>query len=474
MTFNIQNIYTNIPVNTPNEQPLSQAPVIWDTCLLKLQSALSADDINTWIKPLHTHFSGSTLNLLAPNRYTLNYIKENLLDQIESTILAMDIGVNSVSFEIGSYGQNDASPASPSVATRNSTTTQKQSRSSPSYRNDALNANYTFATHVEGKSNQLARAAALQVGQNPGLRGYNPLCIYGGVGLGKTHLMQAAGQFILDGNAVAKVAYVSSERFVNEFIVAIRNNTMEAFKGYYRSLDALLIDDIQFFAEKTRTQEEFFHTFNTLLDGQRQIIITSDQLPQSLDKVDDRLISRLSGGLLVAIDPPDLETRVAILGKKAQEHDVDIPDEVAFFVADAVCSNVRELEGALHSIFAYSRVIKQPIDVDLVREVLKDVLRHREKQINIDNIQSTVAEYFKIRVADLCSKSRKRSVTRPRQLAMSFAKQFTNMSLPQIGDRFGGRDHTTVLHACQKIEALIESDSKTKDDHRNLQRLFDG
>lgn len=443
----------------------------WDSCLQKLQSEISTEDINTWVMPLHSFFNGNTLTLLAPNRYVLNYVKQNLFAQIEKSILAMDIGISQVHFEIGSYGvelpDNGTSDSNAAV-----TQTQALDSSQP-YSGGILNRDYNFETHVEGKSNQLARAAALQVGKSSGTA-FNPLFIYGGVGLGKTHLMQAAGNLILQNRPGSNVIYVHSELFVNDMVKALKNNTMNEFKRYYRSLDALLIDDIQFFAKKTQSQEEFFHTFNALLEGQRQIIITSDRIPKAISHVEERLISRFGSGLTVSIDPPELETRVAILEKKAFEHGMDLPNDVAFFVANAVRSNVRELEGALHRLLANAGFTGRRIDMDLAREALRDILIYQEKQISIENIQQTIAEYFKIRVADLLSKNRARDVTRPRQLAMSFAKEFTNMSLPQIGDRFGGRDHTTVLHACRKIEELVQTDSKIREDHTNLQRLFGG
>jgi chromosomal replication initiator protein len=440
-------------------------PQIWDTCLQQLRTEISEDDIRTWISPLHSFYSGNTLKLLAPNRYVLNYVKQNLFSQIESTILAMEIGVSEVQFEIGSYGldnQASSSGASPNGKGADSVQASTINSSLP-YSGGVLNADYTFETHVEGKSNQLARAAAMQVGKSPG-KAFNPLFIYGGVGLGKTHLMQAAGQLILQRNPKAKVNYAHSELFVNDMVKAISNNTMNEFKRHYRSLDALLIDDIQFFAKKTLSQEEFFHTFNSLLDGQRQIIITSDRIPKAISHVEERLISRFGSGLTVSIDPQ----------KKALERGLSLPNDVAFFVASTVRSNVRELEGALHRILASASFTGRHIDVDLAREALRDILNYQKKQISVENIQQTVAEYYKIRVADLLSKNRSREVARPRQLAMSFAKKFTNLSLPQIGDRFGGRDHTTVLHACRKISELVESDSKVEEDYRNLLRLFGG
>jgi chromosomal replication initiator protein len=450
-------------------------PQNWDSCLQILRQELAEEDINTWVMPLHSKFNGTTLNLLAPNRYVLNYVKQNLLSQIETLIVAMDIGVSQVQFDIGSYGQDSGSPyqTGPTASTQLRRSTSSELDSSRPYTGGVLNSDYVFNTHVEGKSNQLARAASLQVGTSPG-KAFNPLFIYGGVGLGKTHLMQAAGNLIMQANPRAKVIYIHSELFVNDMVKALKNNTMNEFKKYYRSLDALLIDDIQFFAKKTQSQEEFFHTFNSLLEGQRQIIITSDRIPKAISHVEERLISRFGSGLTVSIDPPELETRVAILEKKSLQRGIELPNDVAFFVASTVRSNVRELEGALHRILANASFTGRTIDVELAREALRDILIYQDKQISIENIQQTVAEYYKIRVADLLSKNRARDVARPRQLAMSFAKEFTSLSLPQIGDRFGGRDHTTVLHACRKIRELIETDVKIKEDHKNLQRLFGG
>ncbi len=439
----------------------------WDSCLHKLGDELSADDINAWIRPLHALSSGDTLKLLAPNRYVLNYIKDNLYTQIEKTIIGMDHGIKQVQVEVGSHGLEK-----PDINDGPGRDLAKGRFETPApYTGGSLNAEYVFDTHVEGKSNQLARAAAIQVSQSPGMA-FNPLFIYGGVGLGKTHLMQATGNQILKSNPTAKVIYIHSELFVNDMVKALRNNTMNEFKRYYRSLDALLIDDIQFFAKKTQSQEEFFHTFNTLLEGQRQIVITSDRIPKAIDNVGERLTSRFGSGLTVSIDPPELETRVAILKKKALKHDIDLPNDVAFFVANTVHSNVRDLEGALHQILAIARFSDRDIDVNLAREALRDILLYRESRISIENIQQTVAEYFQIRVADILSKNRARKIARPRQLAMAFAKEHTNLSLPQIGDRFGGRDHTTVLHACRKIADLRKTDLKIQEDYKNLKRLF--
>lgn len=422
--------------------------------------------------PLHSHLSGNILKLLAPNRYVLTHVRANLIEIIEETVKQEDSSITEVRVEIGSYGMASGQKANSHIPSQ-TTNSDRHSETARPYSGGVLNSDYTFETHVEGKSNQLARAAATQVGKSPGTA-FNPLFIYGGVGLGKTHLMQAAGNLIRQNNPDSHVIYVHSELFVNDMVKALKNNTMNEFKRHYRSLDALLIDDIQFFARKTQSQEEFFHTFNALLEGQRQIIITSDRIPKAINHVEERLISRFGSGLTVCIDPPELETRVAILEKKALERDAELPDDVAFFVANTVRSNVRELEGALHRILANAGFTGRPIDVELAREALRDILIYQEKQINIDNIQQTVAEYYKIRVADLLSKKRSREIARPRQLAMAFAKEYTNLSLPQIGDRFGGRDHTTVIHACKKVGELIKTDLKIKEDHENLQRLFGG
>jgi chromosomal replication initiator protein len=334
-----------------------------------------------------------------------------------------------------------------------------------------LNPEFTFDTHVEGNSNQLARAAARQVGENAG-RAYNPLFIYGGVGLGKTHLMQAAGNLMLQHSPQANVAYVHSERFVADMVRALQHNAINEFKKFYRSLDALLIDDIQFFVRKERSQEEFFHTFNALLEGQRQVIITADRFPKDLVGVAERLVSRFGSGLTVAIEPPELETRVAILIKKATAEGVPLPEDVAFFIAKQVRSNVRELEGALRRVMANAYFTGRAIDTGLASESLKDLLAFQERLVTINNIQKTVAEYYKIRVSDLYSKRRSRQIARPRQVAMALAKELTNHSLPEIGDAFGGRDHTTVLHACRKIAALGSSDIRVKEDYDNLLKIL--
>ena len=333
----------------------------------------------------------------------------------------------------------------------------------------SLNTGFTFETFVEGKSNQLALAAARQVAENPGAS-YNPLFLYGGVGLGKTHLMQAVGNFLVKQNRNAKVVYLHSERFVADMVKALQLNAINDFKKYYRSVDALLIDDIQFFAGKERSQEEFFHTFNALLEGGQQMILTCDRYPKEISGVEERLKSRFGWGLTVAVEPPELETRVAILMKKAGQQKVELPHEAAFFIAQRIRSNVRELEGALKRVIASAHFMGRSIDIDLIRESLKDLLALQDKQVSIDNIQRTVAEYYKIKVADILSKRRSRSVARPRQIAMALSKELTSHSLPEIGDAYGGRDHTTVLHACRKVKELVEIDNEIKSDYKNLLR----
>ena len=448
-------------------------PQIWNDCIDHLRAHVPAADITAWLAPLHPVLRDDTLKLLAPNRYVRDHVKKNLLGPIEKAFQRMNNGIGLVQVEIGGHGSDPAAadfPATPGLPVRDAAVPP---RAGTPHAGSTMDRNYTFENHIEGNSNQLARAAALQVGEHPGRsRNYNPLFIYGGVGLGKTHLMQAAGHLMLKTNPAAKVVYVRSELFLNDMVNALRNNTMHDFKRRYRSPGALLIDDIQFLTRKTQTQEEFFHTFNTLFEGEQQIILTSDRIPNAITDVDARLTSRFSGGYAVAIDPPELETRVAILEKKAQERGVELPHEVAFFVGGAIRSNVRDLEGALHSVLASARFSGRPLDVDLAREALRDRLAHQEKQTSIENIQQTVAEYYKLRVADLLSKKRTRDIVRPRQLAMYFAKEYTSLSLPRIGDRFGGRDHTTVLHSWRKITELLQTDAKIKEDCRNLQRLF--
>ena len=434
---------------------------LWDQCVDRLEGELSAQQFNTWIRPLQSVQSGNQLRLLAPNQFVLDWINQNFLTRIQELISQL-YGVElNVRLEVGSQTLTQ-----PTTKARPSA-----SQASPLRRNSSLNPNFTFDTFVEGKSNQLGRAAAMQVAEHPG-KGYNPLLIYGGVGLGKTHLMHAVGNLILHHHPDANVIYLHSERFVAEMVKALQHNTINEFKRYYRSVDALLIDDIQFFAGKERSQEEFFHTFNALLEGEQQVIMTCDRYPKEVDGLEERLKSRFGWGLPVAIEPPELETRVAILMKKAQLSGVDLPNEVAFFVAKRIRSNIRELEGALRRVIANAQFTGRPITLDFAKEALRDLLAIQDKLVTIDNIQKTVAEYYKIRVADLLSKRRNRSITRPRQLAMALCKELTNHSLPEIGDAFGGRDHTTVLHACRKIDELREADQRMAEDHANLLRTL--
>ena len=443
--------------------------MLWKKCLERLEEELSAQQFNTWIRPLHAVSEADRLRLLAPNRFVMDWVRERFIDRIsELATLYLDRQV-AVSIEVGS----SASQPKDQVVIADIIAAERplQPVRRPLQQAGRLNPDFTFDSHIEGKSNQLARAAARQVGENPG-GAYNPLFIYGGVGLGKTHLMQAAGQLMTERSPDARVTYVHSERFVADMVKALQHNAINDFKKRYRTLDALLIDDIQFFVGKERSQEEFFHTFNTLLEGQRQVIITADRFPKELVGVEERLISRFGSGLTVSIDPPELETRVAILMKKAQHEGLDLPEEVAFFIAKRVRSNVRELEGALRRVVASATFTGRPIDMALASEGLKDLLAFQERLVTINNIQKTVAEYFKIRVSDLHSKNRARQVVRPRQLAMALSKELTNHSLPEIGDAFGGRDHTTVLHACRKVVELNECDMRIKEDYSNLLRIL--
>lgn len=436
---------------------------VWNRCVQQLRSDLSEEQFNTWIRPLQAVEEHSSLRLLAPNRFVVDWVKENCVDRIHQMAGAAAPNY-SITVEVGSRPRTDSRLEIRTIAvTRDS--------SSSTVVGGIINPDYTFDRFIAGKSNQLARAAAKQVSHNPG-GAYNPLFIYGGVGLGKTHLMHSIGNQLLLEQPNAKVAYVHSEKFVGDMVRALQHNTINQFKRAYRSLDALLIDDIQFFARKERSQEEFFHTFNTLLEGQQQIVLTCDRYPREVDGLEERLKSRFGWGLTVAIEPPELETSVAILMSKAATVDIELPDEVAFFIAQRIRSNVRELEGALRRVIATSAFTGEPITLDFAKEALKDLLALQEKLVTIDNIQKTVADYFKIRIADLLSKSRRQSITRPRQLAMGLAKELTTHSLPEIGDAFGGRDHTTVLHACRKIKELRQTENRISEDYKNLLRTL--
>ena len=482
---------------------------LWQQCVEVLRDELPSQQFNTWIRPLQVETHGDELRVYAPNRFVLDWVNEKYIGRLLELMGERGNGqMPALSLLIGSKrpAAPRPAPAAPSaqvaqvasapmfeptaadsaVASAESAAakTVTEVQSAPLVRTERtvqvegglkhtsyLNRNFTFENFVEGKSNQLARAAAWQVADNP-KHGYNPLFLYGGVGLGKTHLMHAVGNHLLKKNPNAKVVYLHSERFVADMVKALQLNAINDFKRFYRSVDALLIDDIQFFARKERSQEEFFHTFNALLEGGQQVILTSDRYPKEIEGLEERLKSRFGWGLTVAVEPPELETRVAILMKKAEQAKVDLPHDAAFFIAQRIRSNVRELEGSLKRVIAHAHFTGSEISIELVRESLKDLLALQDKLVSIDNIQRTVAEYYKIKISDLLSKRRSRSVARPRQVAMALSKELTNHSLPEIGDAFGGRDHTTVLHACRKIAELREQDADIREDYKNLLRTL--
>jgi len=436
---------------------------LWSQCLQYLEDELPQHQFNTWIRPLHAIEDQQSLQLLAPNQFVLDKINDNFLESIQESIatLSPDTPPN-LKLNVGSI----------QTASETNDSSKSTSNKPPSVSHKSnLNREFTFDSFVEGKSNQLAKAASLQVSENPG-DAYNPLFIYGGVGLGKTHLMHAVGNMMLKNNPDAKIIYLHSERFVADMVKALQQNAMNEFKKFYRSVDALLIDDIQFFAKKERSQEEFFHTFNALLEGQQQIILTCDRYPKEVNNLEERLKSRFSWGLTISIEPPELETRVAILIGKAKQMNANLPDEVAFFIAKRLRSNIRELEGALKRVIANAHFTNREITLDFAKEALRDLLALQDRLVSIENIQKTVAEYYKIRVHDLLSARRTRSITRPRQIAMALAKELTNHSLPEIGDAFGGRDHTTVLHACRKVKELKETEIRIKEDYLSLLRVL--
>lgn len=480
--------------------------VEWQQCVNRLQEELPAQQFNTWIRPLQASMDGQQLKLYAPNRFIKEFVSDKFSERISELVKELQPqGATSVVLEIGAVSSavvKDEAPipakaASPveqpqeiapvSVSTppiiQNSPTQSPISGwgsgpKKPQRKVDVegslqhqhhLVDSYTFDNFVEGKSNQLALAASRQVAENPG-ESYNPLFLYGGVGLGKTHLMHAVGNTLKERDPDAKVVYLHSERFVADMVKALQLNAITDFKRYYRSVDALLIDDIQFFAGKERSQEEFFHTFNALLEGGQQMILTCDRYPKEINGLEERLKSRFGWGLTSAVEPPELETRVAILMKKAAQARIELPGDAAFFIAQRIRSNVRELEGALKRVIASAHFTSRPIDIALVKDSLKDLLALQARQVSMDNIQRTVAEYYKIKVADLMSRRRSRSVARPRQVAMALSKELTNHSLPEIGDSFGGRDHTTVLHGCRKIKELRESNADIREDYKNLLR----
>ncbi len=439
--------------------------VLWKSCVHQLESELTEQQLNTWIRPLHAIEQNGEVTLLAPNRFVLDWVHEHFLKRIDELIHSNNkTSKHHVVLEIGS---NENTILASNI--QGSSVNKELAAAKLQQYTHNLNPNFTFDTFVEGKSNQLPKAAALQVANHPG-EAYNPLLIYGGVGLGKTHLLHAIGNQMLVNDPSVKIVYLHSERFVADMVKALQHNAISEFKRYYRSVDALLIDDIQFFAGKERSQEEFFHTFNTLLEGQRQVILTCDRYPKEVEGLEERLKSRFGWGLTQAIEPPELETRVAIMQRKAELLQVTLPSEVAFFIGKRIRSNIRELEGALRRVIANAQFTGSEITLDFAKDALHDLLALQDKLVTIDNIQKTVAEYYKIRVSDLLSARRSRSITRPRQMAMSLAKELTNHSLPEIGDAFGGRDHTTVLHACRKMASLRESDTRLNDDYINLLR----
>ncbi len=489
---------------------------LWQQCVELLRDELPAQQFNTWIRPLQVDGDSEELRVYAPNRFVLDWVNEKYLGRLMELLAERGNGLApALALLIGSRRSAVARPAptapraasvpapaqpAPASSVPNPTLPQRSAPSRSSFdsmggsapvappaatmRNERtvqiegalkhtsyLNRTFTFENFVEGKSNQLARAAAWQVADNP-KHGYNPLFLYGGVGLGKTHLMHAVGNQLLKKNPNAKIVYLHSERFVADMVKALQLNAINEFKRFYRSVDALLIDDIQFFAKKERSQEEFFHTFNALLEGGQQVILTSDRYPKEIEGLEERLKSRFGWGLTVAVEPPELETRVAILMKKAEQTKVELSHEAAFFIAQRIRSNVRELEGALKRVIAHSHFTNHPISIELIRESLKDLLALQDKLVSIDNIQRTVAEYYKLKLTEMLSKRRSRSIARPRQVAMALSKELTNHSLPEIGSAFGGRDHTTVLHACRKIAELKESDADIREDYKNLLRTL--
>jgi chromosomal replication initiator protein len=448
---------------------------IWSSCLQRLEQELTDQQLNTWIRPLQVIEENNQIKLLAPNRFVQDWVKQNFqekilnilseLDPEQSTRLQIEVGTQNRATDKPTMAETVEQPETAKFSVNNKT------RTAGSFVEHNLNPLFTFENFVEGKSNQLAKAASLQVAENPG-SAYNPLFYYGGVGLGKTHLMHAVGNMMLQNKPDARITYIHSERFVSHMVKALQHNTIDAFKQYYRSLDAILVDDIQFFAGKERSQEEFFHTFNALLEEGSQIILTCDRYPKEVEGLEERLRSRFGWGLPVCIEPPELETRVAILQKKAEQAKTELPSEVAFFIAKRIRSNIRELEGAFRRVLATANFTGSSISLDFAKDALRDLIALQERTITIENIQKTVAEYYKIRTSDLHSNRRSRSITRPRQLAMALSKELTNHSLPEIGAAFGGRDHTTVLHGCRKIAELRQSDNKINEDYKNMIRIL--
>lgn len=472
---------------------------LWNHCLSQLEVELSENNLNTYIRPLQAQESPSLLRIMAPNRFVLTKVQNNFYPRIcelamgisKDTSMTVKLVVGTEVLEPLSVENETAVPELAaaggvdgySVSSKNAlsrasglsqrvTTAADQDDTFDAAHASALNPMFTFATLVKGKSNQLGHAAAMQIGLNPGEGAYNPFLIYGQSGLGKTHLMQSIGHAILESNPSARVLYLNSEKYVVDMVYALQKGKMDAFKRYYRNLDALLIDDIQFLAKKEQSQEEFFHNFNALFEGAKQIVLTCDRYPKEVPGLADRLKTRFGWGLTVAVEPPEMEMRMAILNSKAAQTGVALPQDVSMFIAQRIASNVRELEGALKRVLANALFTGSPITIDFAREALRDLLAVQAKLVTIENIQKTVAEYFNIRLADLSGKSRSRSIARPRQIAMSIAKELTSKSLPEIGQAFGGRDHTTVLHGCRKIAELKESDNAVREDCANLLRIL--
>jgi len=446
---------------------------LWEACSARLQKELPSQQFNTWIRPLRPgveQLEESELALVAPNRFVLQWIKDRFVPKIES--LASELAGRPVRLSL-TLPAIDPPAEAPAAAPVRPTNKPASVPVRPKLERSNLIADFTFESFVSGKANQLARAAALQVAENPGTS-YNPLFIYGGVGLGKTHLIHAVGNHVLARQPAARARYLHAAQYISDVVRAYQQRSFDAFKRYYHSLDVLLIDDIQFFTGKDRTQEEFFYAFNALIEAHKQIIITCDTYPRDISGIDERLKTRFSWGLTVAIEPPEQEMRVAIVLKKAEGLGVSLSEEVAFFIAKHIRSNVRELEGALKNVIAFARFNGREITIDLAKDALRDLLTVQNRQISIENIQKTVAEFYKIKVADLHAKKRTRNIARPRQIAMALAKELTQMSLPEIGDAFGNRDHTTVLHACRTIAALRLKDTEINRDFHVLEQTLKG
>tara|TARA_Y100001933_G_scaffold177877_1_gene176341 strand:+ start:4509 stop:5825 length:1317 start_codon:yes stop_codon:yes gene_type:complete len=438
---------------------------VWDRCLDRLQDELSSAQFNTWIRPLQARVEGGRLSILAPNRYVLDEVQGSYLGRIHELLDDMEVRLD--------VGSADREPGAGEAGPLRADGSGGARAGAGGHTGHKLNEEFTFETFVEGKSNEMAKAAAMQVAANAG-KSYNPLLLYGGVGLGKTHLMQAVGNYVRSARPDANIVYLHSQRFVQDMVKALQQGTMDEFMQYYRSVDMLLIDDIQFFANKLRSQEEFFHVFNALLERDSQMVLTCDRYPREIDGLEERLKSRFVYGLTQEVEPPELETRVAILMKKAEAEEVELDPAVAFFIGERIRSNVRELEGALRRVIANAKFTGARITIEQVKRALRDLLAIQDRQISIDNIQRLVAEYYNIKISDILSKRRNRTIARPRQMAMFLAKELTNHSLPEIGEAFGGRDHTTVLHACKRIAELKESSADVAEDYRNLGRLLSG